>query len=53
MFRKPQDLLLSTKTSIRKKEVKDIRKNLKLYLKNYTDEVDQILFEGGNVYTLK
>lgn len=49
MFRKPQDILLSTQTSIRKKEVKEIRKNLHFSLSNFTEEDDTALFGSGNV----
>lgn len=52
MFRKPQDLLLSTKTNIRKKEVKEIRATIKYNVKNYTDEIDKELFGSGNVYSM-
>ena len=49
MFRKPQDILLSTQTSTRKKEVKEIRKNLHFSLSNFTEEDDTALFGSGNV----
>ena len=49
MFRKPQDVLLSTQTSVRKKEVKEIRQMIRLSLANYTEEDDHTLFGSGNV----
>lgn len=51
MFRKPQDILLSTQTSVRKKEVKEIRQMIRLSLANYTEEDDHALFGNGNVWT--
>ena len=52
MFRKQQDLLLTTKTNIRKKEVKELRAAIKFCLKNYSDEADKELFGSGNVYSI-
>lgn len=49
MFRKSQDILLSTQTSLRKKEVKEIRKNLHFCLSNFTEADDAALFGNGNV----
>ena len=49
MFRKPQDILLSTKTNIRKKEVKDLKQRIKYSLDNYSDEADKELFGNGTV----
>ena len=50
MFRKPQDILLSTKTNIRKKEVKDLKQRIKYSLDSYTDEADKELFGNGTVW---
>lgn len=52
MFRKPQDILLSTKTSIRKKEVKELRQRIKYSLDNYSDEADETLFGNGTVFQI-
>jgi hypothetical protein len=49
MFRKAQDVQLTTKTSIRKKEVKELRQRIKYALANYTDDMDGALFGNGSV----
>ena len=49
MFRKAQDVQLTTKTSIRKKEVKELRQRIKYALANYTDDMDGSLFGNGSV----
>ena len=49
MFRKAQDVQLTTKTSIRKKEVKELRQRIKYALANYTDDMDGTLFGNGSV----
>ena len=49
MFRKAQDVQLTTKTSIRKKEVKELRQRIKYALANYTEDMDGTLFGNGSV----
>ena len=49
MFRKAQDVQLTTKTSIRKKEVKELRQRIKYALANYTENMAGILFGNGSV----
>lgn len=51
MFRKAQDVQLTTKTSIRKKEVKELRQRIKYALANYTEDMDGTLFGNGSVTT--
>ena len=49
MFRKAQDVQLTTKTSIRKKEVKELRQRIKYALANYMEDMDGTLFGNGSV----
>ena len=49
MFRKPADVLLQTKSFIKKKDANELRKQLQFCFKNYTAESDKAVFCSSDV----
>lgn len=49
MFRKPTDVLLQTKSFIKKKDANELRNQLQFCFKNYTSESDKAVFCSSDV----